>query len=224
MAMHSGIYGLVAASDKLTSCEECGYYLTATDAGLVCTRCPKVETEAEEVSTQDRVREALSKAGHGAVATDSFGGEGLIGYHTFPMLDNAGVYVGFCAEVGQSFRFPAEVMAGLTRPMLERYASTLRDAGFCVAEADGLLRVTDPAGIASENDDEPTAEQSAALTAYIAAREEVEGLRDDIYFANSFAEKDEASAKLGAARSAYAQATREATRLGVIEVGRRMFR
>lgn len=112
MAMHSGIYGLVAAAEKLASCEECGYYLTATDAGLVCTRCPQ----------------------------------------------------------------------------------------------------------------EPTAEQGAALQAYIEAREAVEGLRDDIYFSNSFAEKDEASAKLGPARIAYAQATREATRLGVIETGRRMFR
>ena len=115
MAMHSGMYGLVAAADRLPSCEECGYYLTNTDAGLVCTPCPKVEAE-------------------------------------------------------------------------------------------------------------PTQEQQDALRAYIATREEVEGLRDDIYFANSFAEKDEASAKLGAARSAYAQATREATRLGVIEVGRALFR
>lgn len=75
-----------------------------------------------------------------------------------------------------------------------------------------------------DGETEPTAEQGAALQAYIDAREEVEGLRDDMYFTNVFAEKDEAAAKLGPARAVYAQATREAERLGVLETGRRMFR
>ena len=68
------------------------------------------------------------------------------------------------------------------------------------------------------------ADYAALAEAYIDAREEVEGLRDDIHFGCSFAEQDEASAKLGPARAAYAAATREAERLGVLETGRRMFR
>ena len=112
MVMHSSIYAAVAAADRLPSCPDCGYYLTATDDGLVCTRCHEPECN------------------------------------------------------------PA---------------------------------------------------QSAALAEYIAAREEWEGLRDDIAFANSFAEKDAAAAQLPAAQSRYGAALREADRLGVLAVGRRMF-
>lgn len=97
------------------------------------------EEEAEEASTQDRVREALSKAGHGAVATDTYGGDGLIGFFTVPTPD--AVYVGFGCQVGQSFRFAAEAMAGLTGPMQARYSITLREAGFKVQQRDNVLLV-----------------------------------------------------------------------------------
>lgn len=75
----------------------------------------------------------------------------------------------------------------------------------------------------AEDEVEPTAEQGAALQAYIEAREEVEGLRDDIRY-GSDAEIDAALAGIYPAREAYAIARAEAERLGVLETGRRMFR
>jgi hypothetical protein len=70
---------------------------------------------------------------------------------------------------------------------------------------------------------EPTIEQQAAFTEYIAAREEWEGLRDDIAFGNSFAEQDEAATKLTPATARYGRARKEADRLGILAEVRRLF-
>lgn len=90
----------------------------------------------------------------------------------------------------------------------------------------GYYLTANPEGLYCTRCDEPrrSPEQSRALTEYIAAREEWEGLRDDIYFANSFAEKDEASAKLGPATARYGAARKEAERVGVLDIGKRLFR
>jgi hypothetical protein len=91
------------------------------------------------MATERRVRAALAKAGHGAVATDAHGGDGLIGYHTFRCPDS--VLVGFDAQLGQGFRIGYDTLERITPAMLTTYARTLRDAGFCVTEEDGILRV-----------------------------------------------------------------------------------
>lgn len=276
-----------------------------------------MSSSISEQSTQSKVRESLSKAGHGAVQSDSFGGDGLLGFFTYPLGE--AVLVGF-SQYG--CRFEHATMEELRPAHEARYEQALRDAGFVVDRYRGMVRASVPvveeeegetmsiqttreqayaalskaaeqvgaragqdpqnyrkvgrgkqarvqfvpsefhrslvqamadvmggrmtveaamgllhtyehdqerwggevAQAAPEVESEPTAEQGAALQAYIDAREAVEGLRDDIRFGCSFAEQDEASAKLGPARVVYAEATREAERLGVLETGRRMFR
>lgn len=69
----------------------------------------------------------------------------------------------------------------------------------------------------------PTREQQAALSAYIAAREERDGLRDDLTWGD-VAAQNAAVAQLAAANTALGQAINDARRLGVLEIGRRMFR
>jgi hypothetical protein len=73
------------------------------------------------------------------------------------------------------------------------------------------------------DEDEPTAEQTQALTAYIAAREEWEGLKDDIRW-GSFREANEARRNLSNASNAYRLARDNASIVGVLSVGRSMFR
>lgn len=73
------------------------------------------------------------------------------------------------------------------------------------------------------DDDDATPEQSAALMAYIAAREEWEGLRDDIQW-GGFREANEARRTLSAASAAYHAARDNAAAFGVLSVGRSMFR
>jgi hypothetical protein len=70
---------------------------------------------------------------------------------------------------------------------------------------------------------QPTIEQQAAFAEYIAAREEWEGLRDDIAFGNSFAEQDAAAAKLTLATARYGWARKEADRFGILAEVRRLF-
>lgn len=71
--------------------------------------------------------------------------------------------------------------------------------------------------------EEPSAEQSNALTHYIATREEVIGLADDLRYGSEM-ERREASEKISGARVAYYLAEREADRCGVLQIGRSMFR
>lgn len=76
---------------------------------------------------------------------------------------------------------------------------------------------------ADADSDEPTAEQSAALDRYVKAREERDGLRDDFYYGN-LQEHNIAGPQLIGAEKELARAIKEATRLGVIEEGRKLFR
>jgi hypothetical protein len=70
---------------------------------------------------------------------------------------------------------------------------------------------------------EPTQAQQDALSAYIAAREEWEGLRDDIEH-GSAEECRAAHQHIRQASVNYDHAGNEARRLGVIEAGRKLFR
>lgn len=90
---------------------------------------------ARDKSPQDRVRATLAKAGHGARQCDSYGGDGLLGFYTYP-LDYERTIVGFTCD---PMRFPDGTRAALSGPMLERYAMTLREAGYVVGEYHGAL-------------------------------------------------------------------------------------
>jgi cell pole-organizing protein PopZ len=114
----------------------------------------------------------------------------------------------------------------------ERQAETLEQIADRVAPQGGKqaamkaakARAKQAAYQASRPQPEPTQEQQGAFTEYVAAREEWEGLRDDIAFANSFAEQDAARMKLRAATGRYHTARKEAERLGILEDARRLFR
>lgn len=71
--------------------------------------------------------------------------------------------------------------------------------------------------------EEATAEQAAALAAYIDARENHQALLDDLHYGSTL-ERIEARKQLPAATLAKIEAHNEAHRLGVLQAGRNIFR
>lgn len=125
-------------------------------------------SEAMSSKFETMVRETLTAAGHGPVATDTHSGEGLIGFHTFKSGER--IYVDFVGQLGQSHRVSDSAIRELRPGMLWSYARTLRDAGFCVVEQCSALIVTDPDGIAAEEEESERA--TRAWAGYVRTVEE----------------------------------------------------
>lgn len=93
--------------------------------------------------TESAIRRALIDAGHGTVASDTHGGDGLIGFYTYKT--SGGVAITFGCQQGQWFRFGDDgpnTIAALRPVMLASYRRTLERAGYTnIVEYGGLIRV-----------------------------------------------------------------------------------
>lgn len=128
---------------------------------------------SNEQSMQYQVRAALTKAGHGARACDSFGGEAWIGFHTYPMSQGS-VFVGFTAD---PMRVDEASFKAINPVMIANYAQTLRFDGFAVEQVYGGLLVREAVveAVAEEADEAPDhAQRAFSGTFAFMAQEETE--------------------------------------------------